>query len=211
MPHPPFSHPARRQVLAALAFAGLAPAAWAAAPAGGRLRFAVFRNGAKVGEQEMTFSGPPDAPSVVTAVDMRIRLGPVPVFRYRHEARERWTAGRFLSLETTTNSNGKREQVSARRTGAGLVVETAAGRQDMALAAPFTHWNAQALTGPLFNPQTGKLLKVTARRLGPGPAGPVHWAIRGEATIDDWYDEAGVWTALTGKLPDGSTMEYRRI
>ena len=33
----------------------------------------------------------------------------------------------------------------------------------------------------------------------------------GEAQIDNWYDEAGVWTALRGRLDDGSTMDYRRL
>ncbi|MDO8324352.1 MAG: hypothetical protein Q7T23_15595, partial [Phenylobacterium sp.] len=60
-------------------------------------------------------------------------------------------------------------------------------------------------SGPLFNPQGGKILKVTVRR-----GGANHWAVRGEAEIDNWYDEAGVWTALKGKLEDGSRIEYRR-
>jgi hypothetical protein len=38
-----------------------------------------------------------------------------------------------------------------------------------------------------------------------------HWAVRGEAEIDDWYDANGQWQALRGKLDDGSMMEYRRI
>jgi len=36
-------------------------------------------------------------------------------------------------------------------------------------------------------------------------------AIRGEAEIDDFYDEAGAWQSLTGKLDDGSKVEYRRV
>ena len=52
----------------------------------------------------------------------------------------------------------------------------------------------------------GKLLKVTARRVSVS-----HWTVRGEAEIDDFYDEAGVWTALKGKLEDGSRIEYRRV
>jgi hypothetical protein len=34
---------------------------------------------------------------------------------------------------------------------------------------------------------------------------------RGDAEIDDYYDEAGVWAGLSGKLGDGSYMEYRRL
>ena len=34
---------------------------------------------------------------------------------------------------------------------------------------------------------------------------------RGDAEIDDYYDEAGVWAGLSGELGDGSYMEYRRL
>jgi hypothetical protein len=153
-------------------------------------------------------------------VEMSVKLGPVPVFRYRHRALERWAAGRFSSLETTTDSNGKLERVSARRTDKGLSLETAKGLVPMpANALPFTHWNSQVYGTPLFNPQEGKLLRVTAVRKGDSPAKLANgkitnatlWSIRGETEIDDWYDPSGVWTALRGKLKDGSMLEYRRV
>jgi len=98
------------------------------------------------------------------------------------------------------------------------VIETAKGRISApAGASPLTHWNAQALAGPLFNPQEGKLLKVSARRRTDGLTTPggraaaTLWSVRGEAEIDDWYDAEGSWLALKGKLKDGSVMEYRRV
>jgi hypothetical protein len=33
----------------------------------------------------------------------------------------------------------------------------------------------------------------------------------GESQIDDWYDSAGEWVALRGKVKDGSVLEYRRV
>lgn len=185
------------------AFPGLA---LAATPASRRLAFSVLRNGTKIGEHVMSFSGDPTSPTVTTDVRMAVKLGPVPVFRYRHHAVERWTGGRFTGLETTTDSNGKAERVSARRTETGVVIETAKGRIiGPAGVRPFTHWNPEVFAGPLFNPQEGKLLKITARKVS-----ATQWSVRGEAEIDDWYDEAGVWTALKGRLKDGSTLEYRR-
>ena len=47
---------------------------------------------------------------------------------------------------------------------------------------------------------------MTCTKVGPG-----HWAVRGDAEIDDWYDTDGSWAALKGKLEDGSTMEYKRL
>ena len=60
---------------------------------------------------------------------------------------------------------------------------------------------------PLFNPQNGKLLKVTS----PARSSPATGQIRGDAEIDDYYDASGAWLALKGKLDDGSQVEYRRV
>jgi hypothetical protein len=200
---PTFSR--RAILLGGLTLAAPAPL-WAATPAGRKLAFTVLRNGARVGEHHMAFSGDPASPTVTTDVQMLVRLGPVPVYRYIHHAVERWSGGAFASLETSTNGNGKLQKVSARRTDSGLVIETGQGRvTGPANAAPFTHWNPDVFGKPLFNPQEGQMLKVTAARKG------LTWSIRGEAEIDDSYDAAGVWTGLRGRLKDGSTMEYRRI
>lgn len=197
----------RRRLMTA-GLATLAPGiALAATPASRRLAFAVMRDGTRIGEHTMTFSGDPASPTVTTDVTMVVKLGPVPVFRYRHHAVERWSGGRFTSLETATDSNGKAERVLARRTEEAVLIETAKGRITAPPGTrPFTHWNPRVFAGPLFNPQQGGMLKVVARQVSAR-----QWAVRGEAEIDDWYDEAGVWSALKGRLKDGSTMEYRRI
>lgn len=192
-------------LLGGIALAVPAPL-WAAVPGGRKLAFAVSRNGTQVGEHHMSFTGDPASPVVTTDVDMVVRLGPVPVYKYRHHAVERWTGGRFAGLETSTNGNGKLQKVTARRTDGGVIIEAGKSRVTApANAAPFTHWNPDVFGKPLFNPQDGKMLKVTAARKGPV------WSIRGEAEIDDTYDAEGVWTALSGKLKDGSRMDYRRI
>lgn len=194
--------------------------ALAVVPPDRRLAFAVFRNGTKVGEHEMSFSGPEGAVNVATDVTMTIKLGPVPVYRYRHRATERWEGGRFASLETTTDGNGKIEKVSARRTAGGVIIEGDKGRiVGPASSLPLTHWNSDCFAGPMFNPQVGAMLKLTARRVGQetvktadgSSLQATRWSLRGESQIDDWYDAQGVWAALRGKLPDGSTMEYRRL
>lgn len=218
MPDYAFSPLSRRGLMAGGLVLFACPAL-AAAPAGRRLSFVVSRNGEEVGAHRMTFSGPAAAPRVLTEVEMLVKLGPVPVFRYRHTAEERWADGRFQSLETRTNANGRNRHVVARRTSAGVVIE--AGRERIAApedAAPLTHWNTAAFGDPLFNPQEGKLLKIAANRRGGetirltdgSPLAATRWTLRGDAEIDNWYDAQGVWAALRGKLPDGSTMDYKR-
>ncbi len=194
--------------------------ATAAVPANGRLSFAVFRNGDRVGEHVMRFSRSGGGIDVSTEAEMVVKLGPVPVFRYTHTATERWRGGDFASLSTQTNSNGKRERVSAEASASGVRIEGPSGQVNApAGTAPLTHWNTAAFDGPLFNPQLGKLLKVSVSRAGReqvrtagGAAIPAtRWTIRGEAEIDNWYDADGVWAGLSGRLEDGSTLLYRRL
>lgn len=210
--------PPRRSVLLAAGALLLTPGhalALRGPPAGRRLAFAVYRNGTKVGEHRMSFTGAPGALSVSTDVNMTVKLGPVPVYRYSHSATERWAGGQFASLQSTTNGNGKVQKVNATRTPGGVIIESTRGKVTAPAAAlPLTHWNSESLTGPLFNPQEGKVLKVQARRMGRETIAGVsatRWNLTGEAQIDNWYDPAGDWLALKGKLEDGSLLEYRRL
>lgn len=196
---------ARRDLLAGGLGLALAPAAALAAP--GALHFQVFRNGVKVGEHHVSFSGDESSRTATTDVLMVVKVGPVPVFKYTHRAVEKWAGGKWVSAETSTNSNGKIQKVSAQALPGFVQIDGPAGLvKGPADAVPLSHWNQANFSKPLFNQQEGKLLKVKCTQVAPG-----HWAIRGEAEIDDFYDSAGAWNALQGKLQDGSKMEYRRI
>ena len=203
-----------RRLLIGGGIALLARPAWAAAPA--RLNFAVWRNGMKVGDHEMTFDRSGGAVTVATKVAMTLTVAGLLTVTYAHEAQEHWADGRFQTLETSTDTGGKLEKVSARRTAEGITVERKSGIYRLpADALPLTHWNPQVFAGPMFNPQNGKIMKVTASKGDdPTPSGgraAASWMLSGESQVEDWYDDAGVWTALRGRLPDRSTMEYRRV
>jgi hypothetical protein len=178
--------------------------ALAAAP---RLAFQVFRNGTRVGQHVMMFTGDEANRTVTTEVAMTVKVGPVPVYRYKHRATERWAGGKFVSIETFTDNNGKTQKVLARALGTHVQIDGPAGAvRGPADALPLSHWNQAAFDRPLFNQQEGKLLKVRCAKVAAG-----HWTIRGEAEIDDFYDAAGDWVALKGKLEDGSRLEYKRV
>jgi hypothetical protein len=181
------------------------PGAASAAP--NRLAFQVFRNGTRVGEHVITFSGDDSARTASTNVVMTVKIGPVPVFKYTHQATEKWVGGKWVSVDTVTNSNGKVQKVSAKAMPGYVQIDGPAGSvKGPADALPLSHWNQANFGKPLFNQQEGKLLKVKCTQVAPG-----HWAIRGDAEIDDFYDPTGAWMALKGKLEDGSTMEYKRV
>ncbi len=171
------------------------------------LTFAVFRNGTKIGEHHVAFSGDDSTLTATTDAVMTVKIGPVPVFKYKHHAVEKRVDGAFTSLVTATDSNGKAERVAAEKAGGLIRISGPSGLVTApANANPLNHWNQQIFAGPLFNPQTGKMVKATVRKVEAG-----HWQIRGEVEIDDWYDASGAWQSLKGKLDDGSAVEYRRI
>jgi hypothetical protein len=205
MPSGPSALPRRAVLAGGLVLPFLGTAALAAPRA---LTFAVFRNGTKIGEHHVSFSGDENSLTATTDATMTVKIGPVPVFKYKHHAVEKRVDGAFASLVTATDSNGKGERVSAEKAGGAIRISCPSGTIVAPVAAnPITHWNSQIFSGaPLFNPQNGKLLKVTTRKIEPG-----HWAIRGETEIDDYYDASGAWLSLKGKLDDGSQVEYRRI
>lgn len=185
-----------------------------------RLAFVALRNGHKIGEQHMTF-GRDDGLTVRTETDLAVKLGPIQLYSYRHEATERWRDDRFQSLDTQTMDNGKAMKVSARREGEAVTISPASGGALQAPpdALPFTHWNRRIAKSPLFNPQDGKLLHETVTAaagstiiLADGSIRRAQGvAFRGAATIEDWYDDDDVWIGLTGRLKDGSILEYRRL
>jgi hypothetical protein len=197
----------RRAILASGLILPLMPSLVRAAPR--NLTFAVYRNGTRIGEHHVNFANDGAGFTATTDAVMTVKLGPVPVFKYHHHAVERHNDGMvFNSLATSTTTNGKDERVEAERTGGGVRVDCTYGKTTLSADSnPMNHWNREIFTGgPLFNPQTGKVLKVRTAKVAPN-----HVTIRGETEIDDYYDDTGAWQSLTGKLDDGSKVEYRRV
>ncbi len=194
----------RRSILGGGLVFSLMPGMALAAPKS--LNFAVFRNGSKIGEHHIVFRS--DGPQLTATTDaiMLVKLGPVPVFRYHHHAIETRNDGAFQRLETATLTNGKAEHVAAEKTADGVIVERPAGRAILpGDINPLTHWNSRIFSGPLFNPQTGQILRVRTSRVASN-----QFSIRGEVEMDDFYDETGAWSAARAKADDESMVEYQR-
>jgi hypothetical protein len=190
-------------------------------PPGNRLSFRVLRKGSEIGSHVLDFRRDGDALEVRIDVRMAVTFGPITLFRYRHSGTERSAAGRFVSLETQTDNDGEALRVTARRDGDGVTVEaTGLARQTLpATARPLTHWNRACMAAPLFNPQDGKVMRLTVMPRGDDTVAlasgasvtAAHYALTGEATLDDWYGADDVWTALRALGKDGSVIDYRRV
>ena len=207
-------------LLGAAALAAGPAAASPSAPPGGRLAFQVFRKGHRIGDHVLDFTTDGDSLTMRARVQMTVALGPVPLFRYRHQQTERWVGGRFDSLRTDTTQNGAKFAIVAQRTEGGIRLEGAKGgaRTLGAAVLPLTHWNRASLGGPLFNPQDGKMMRLSVASQGSAPfvlangkaISATRVVLSGETAIEDFYDSAGAWTGLRAKAQDGSIIEYRR-
>ena len=213
---------ARRGLLGKAAAMGTALVA--AAPRRGmglppELRFNVMRDGNEIGHHTITFRQDGDMLLANVVVEIVVRLGPIPLFRYHHGVRETWRGGQFIALDSETNDDGKSFKVHAARFGDQVIVETLTAPRVVLGpdTIPLTHWNILCMRRPLFNPQDGlpvdstivprgeEMVPLADGRLVPA----AHYSLGGKVVLDDWYDEARQWVALRTAGRDGSKIEYR--
>lgn len=213
----------RRPVLAGLA-AVLLPSPLRAAlpvPPSRRLGFDVVRNGSRMGSHKLEFTADGDQLTVRIAVELAVSFGPIPLFRYRHHATERWQGDRFIELAAETDDNGKRHQVKVAREADGSFAITTGDAKHSAppeaLAA--THWNRAMLGVPLINTQTGKVEHYQVEPLGraeiPDAAGRDlavdAYTLSADISFDTYYEITPTWAGLRFKGDDGSEIVYRRL
>jgi hypothetical protein len=204
---------------AGLLCAGMAPGL--PVPPGDRLSFRIIRKGSAIGLHVIDFVAAGDLLTVNIAVDVAVGIGPVVLYRYTHRATEHWRGRELDAMETKTDDDGKHDFVSLRRISAGLAIDSSRYPSYVAPgnALPGSHWNEKMLDGPAINTQHGKLLRPLVIKLAVEPV-PVasggtiaarHFAVRGDANIDTWYDDTPTWAALRFTAHEGSEIIYERM
>ena len=213
----------RRLFLGGLAAAAVAPLFPAAAalpvPASRQLTFDIMRKGKKIGWHRLRFEPTADGLKVLVDVQLKIGLGPITLFNYKHNATETWRGDEWASVEAMTVQNGKRMAVTAHRIAGGVAVDGPKGKFTApANTTAATHWNRRMLDGPFLNTQTGEVQKPAIARKGevtiPSRRGPIraeHFAMTGEVELDTYYDAGPTWAGLKFKGGDGSTITYERV
>lgn len=188
-------------------------------PQTGRIAFRMLRKGDVIGSHALDFSQAGDRLSVAIAIDILVKLGPVPVYRYRHRATEIWQGGVFTSIESSTDRDGTPHRMRAELTPQGLVVE---GSKAPRYVAPpniyaTTYWNKVMLQRAVINSEDGRLFDVRptalAEEIVPAASGTLrakHYKLDGDLPLDLWYDAAGQWAHLVF-TKDGSTIIYEKL
>src|SRR3546814_13071799 len=80
-----------------------------------------------MGTHRIAFRQEGRALRVDIAIDIAVRFGPIPIFRYTHRNSEIWEDGRLRALDARTDDNGEIFQARARGVPGGLRVEGADG------------------------------------------------------------------------------------
>ena len=94
-----------RRALIASSLAAATTASAGAVPESPRLSFRIVRKGSVIGSHVFNFVRDGSVLTVSIAADIKIGLGPVALFRYRHRATERWTGDTFLGIDAETNDD----------------------------------------------------------------------------------------------------------
>ena len=186
-------------------------------PDSGVLKFAILRNGTQIGRHIFRFEH--DASPTIVRIDVKIdyRLAFIPVYMFRHHAREVWRDGRLVGMTADTNDNGDVSHVAVKPDGEALSLSVNGDTTPLdAGILPASLWhNAQPLKGSVLDPADGDLMKVSIRKAGEESIvvrghtiRARHYTITGDFQRDLWYDRHGVLVQVRFKAEDGSEIRY---
>jgi len=215
----------RRSILAgATGLAALLPVAssgWAGLAVAEYLDFDVSRNGSDIGHHRIDIRHEGNRTIAKIDILLEVGLGPLVLYRYRHQNTEIWQNGEFLSFSSTTDDDGTPYAVRATRTGRTIRVERdhdADYEIDDPSILPTTYWNEALIRGSkMLDTQKGRIMEVDVAAADwvmiPTASGPVEarrFDVTGDLTLSLWYDRQGRWTGLTFPLK-GAEFEYQRV
>ncbi|WP_447776666.1 DUF6134 family protein [Variovorax boronicumulans] len=171
----------------------------------GEWHFTATLDGKPIGTHRFVIGGTAATRSVDSRALFTVRVLGIPVYRYRHQAEERWAGDCLRELRTETDDDGTRQQVAQRLDG------------DCPMS--FAYWNPRLVKQQrLIDPQTGK---VEAVRFEPLPDAtlevrgqPVRargWRLQSaQQRIRIWYAaDSGRWIGLDADTKGDHQLSYR--
>ena len=179
--------------------------------------FRVLLGDREVGWHRYVVRGDGESTEVESRAQFDVRFLFVNAYRYRHQARERWSGACLDELESRTETNGAVEAVAAMAKDDGLVVAGPAGDARLpGCVMSFAYWDPRILNASrLLNSQTGALVPVRVEARGTEqidvgdrrvPATRHRLSAPG-LQIDLWYSD-GRWVALAAPTPGGRVLRY---
>jgi len=182
--------------------------------------FRVLLDGREVGRHQFTLEGAGPERRLRSEAQFEARVLFINFYSYLHEAVEGWQGDCLQSLESRTETNGKRQAVSATTRDGRLTVVRPKGRDlHDGCVMSFAYWNPEILKErQLLNSQTGELVPVTITEQGQETitvrgqqlAATRHRISAEQVQIDLWYADQQ-WIALEALAPGGRRLRYELI
>ena len=183
------------------------------------LDFEVTLDDKPIGTHRFSLGGTAQARTVRSEAAFAVKLLGLTVYRYRHQASERWRGDCLAALDAETDDDGKTGRVSAQAAGDALAVAGPSGSVSLpGCVMSFAYWHpAMRTQTQLLNAQTGRYELVRIRQLDGGtltvrgrPQNAERWRIEGpEHPVDVWYTAAGDWVGLDSTVGGGRQLRYR--
>lgn len=185
---------------------------------GDSIAFDIYRNDARIGSHNVTFSDEADGLKVTSSFEMEIGLLFVKLFELQYQSEALWEDGQLVALSATTNRNGDISEVEATAADNTLTIDGPNGPQTAAMGIyPTNHWNSGVIgSTQLMNTITGKVNEVRLVPQGTervstnaGMVEATRYKYEGAIQNEVWYDAEGRWVAMQFPGDDGSLIELR--
>lgn len=193
--------------------------------------FDVRLDGKPIGTHRFVVEGEPGARTVRSLARFDVKLLGLTVFRYRHEASERWRGDCLQTIQSRTDDDGKPVEVNktfnVRGPSTASASASAVAETDCLMS--YAYWHpALVRQQRLLNPQTGEVDEVRIERLPDAslavagreveamrwrltatpPAAAGKPAQRQQLTL--WRDRSdGRWIGLDAVVKGGRVLSYR--
>lgn len=157
-------------------------------------QFLIKRSGKVIGFHNVDVTQTETGAIAETTIRMRVKFGPIRLFRFDHKAVEEWRDGVLYSLSSETNNNGDDDYVRLTRSENGFEIEGSGfSGTAPASAMPSSYWNRSLVeTDRLISTQTGEIIEVTVddfgRTMAPHNRAAEQYRITGTLALDLWYD-----------------------
>lgn len=182
----------------------------ALAQGGGDYRWRVMREGSMVGTHNVTFSRRGEDRIAFSDVTVVPTVLGVVVYRYEHRYTEVTREGRFVSVRSRLNRNGRIVELTAEANAEAVIVRGPKGERRMPPdAAPLSWWEPQRMGGavPIFGTTHGRASNLRWTREARAGGG-VRWRTTGDLEAMAEYDTRGRWVGYAVKGDDGSLVTY---
>lgn len=180
--------------------------------------FQVFRDGSPIGHHRVTVRHDGQRSEVEIDIELRVKAaGFLTLYRYLHRSREIWEGDRLVSLQSTTDNDGRQEYLTAQAVADGLRVD--GSRYTGVLPAdtmPTSYWRRDFVRrATIMDSQNGRPLNLSIRpqqyELASAARDEVpaqRYDLSGEVELRLWYGNDGRWVKTAFTARDGSRIDY---